>query len=60
MKHLFIDDYELEAIDNLARKLHQPKKFRGNAVVRPEDRWENMLQVRSKGLLKTRHMLLLE
>ncbi len=26
MKHLFIDDHELEAIENLARKLHQPQK----------------------------------
>ena len=48
MKHLFIDDYELEEIDNLARKLHQPQKFRGNAVVRPENRWENMeVQIRT-------------
>ena len=48
MKHLFIDDHELEAIDNLARKLHQPQKFRGNAVLRPEHRWENCsIQIRT-------------
>ena len=46
MKHLFIDDHELETIDNLARKLHQPQKFERNAVLRPEYRWENhMLRV---------------
>ena len=42
MKHLFIDDHGIERIDNLARKLHQPEKFRGNAVIRPEYRWENL------------------
>jgi len=48
MKHLFIDDAEVERIDNLARKLHQPQKFRGNAVVRPEHRWEQRaLQIRN-------------
>ena len=41
MKQLFIDDYVVEEIDNLVRKLHQPEKFRGNAVIRPEYRWEN-------------------
>ena len=43
MKHLFIDDYEVESIHNLARKLHQPEKFHANAVVRPEYRWENQM-----------------
>ncbi len=48
MKHLFIDDYELEAIDDLARKLHQPRNFCVNAVVRPENRWQNMVvQIRT-------------
>ena len=48
MKHLFIDNHELEAIENLARKLHQPNKFHGNAVVRPENRWENCeVQIRT-------------
>ncbi|MFH1567449.1 MAG: hypothetical protein ABIL09_05555, partial [Gemmatimonadota bacterium] len=48
MKYLFIDDGEVEAIQNLARKLHQPRKFRGNAVVRPDHRWENCaLQIRT-------------
>ena len=47
MKHLFVDDDVVEEIDNLARKLHQPRKFRGNAVVRPEHRWENCaIQIR--------------
>lgn len=41
MKHMFVDDHDLEGVDNLARKLHQPKKFYGNAVLRPEHRWEN-------------------
>ena len=41
MKYLFIDDFHLERLDNLARKLHQPEKFPGYAVVRPEHRWEN-------------------
>ena len=36
MKYLFIDDHELETIDNLARKLHQPEKFANNVVIRPE------------------------
>ena len=48
MKHLFIDDHEIEAIDNLARKLHQPRKERGNVVIRPEYRWENnSIQIRT-------------
>ncbi len=48
MKHLFIDDHIVEKIDNLARKLHQPEKFEGNAVVRPEHLWENIgIQIRS-------------
>jgi hypothetical protein len=47
MKQLFIDDYIIEEIDNLIRKLHQPQKFKGNAVLRPERRWENAgIQVR--------------
>ena len=41
MKELFIDDHIVEAIDNLARKLHQPHKFRHNVVLRAEHRWEN-------------------
>ena len=41
MRYLFIDDVDLEEIDNLARKLHQPEKFPGNVVLRPEYRWEN-------------------
>ena len=48
MKYLFIDDVETESIDNLARKLHQPTKFPGNAVVRPDHRWENCaIQIRT-------------
>ncbi len=48
MKHLFIDDHEVEAIENLARKLHQPRKQRDNVVIRPEYRWENnTIQVRT-------------
>ncbi len=42
MKFLFLDDFHIERIDNLARKMHQLKKFPGNAVIRPEYRWENM------------------
>lgn len=41
MKHLFIDDHDIEQIDNLARKLHQPHHFPNNVVIRPEYRWEN-------------------
>ena len=48
MKHLFIDDAIVKEIDNLAHKLHQPRKFEGNAVVRPEYRWENCaIQIRT-------------
>jgi len=48
MKYLFIDDHEIETIDNLARKLHQPEKFPGNSVLRPEHRWENCgIQIRT-------------
>ncbi len=48
MKHLFIDDHDIEDIHNLARKLHQPEKAPGNAVVRPEHRWENCaIQIRT-------------
>jgi hypothetical protein len=48
VRHLFIDDHDVERIDNLARKLHQPQKFRGHAVVRPEHRWENCaIQIRT-------------
>jgi len=47
-KYLFIDDYHVEEIENLARKLHQPAKFVGHAVVRPEHRWENCsIQIRT-------------
>jgi hypothetical protein len=49
MKYLFIDDRDVEEIDNLARKLHQPEKFPGNVAVRPEHRWENCgIQIRTK------------
>jgi hypothetical protein len=41
MKHLFIDDHEIQVIHNLARKLHQPQHFPNNVVLRPEHRWEN-------------------
>lgn len=48
MKRLFIDDGEVEGIDNLARVLHQPAKFHGNAVLYPQHRWENCgIQVRT-------------
>lgn len=40
MKYLFIDDHHIEEIDNLARILHQPRKF--GAVLRPEHGWENI------------------
>ena len=42
-KQLFLDDHDVEEIDNLARKLHQPEKFERNAVLRPEYRWENQM-----------------
>ena len=41
MKYLFIDDHDIETVDNLARKLHQPQRFPNNVVIRPEFRWEN-------------------
>jgi hypothetical protein len=48
MKHLFVDDYHVEAVDNLARKLHQPEKFANNVVIRSDYRWENAtIQVRT-------------
>lgn len=48
MKYLFIDDHDIEAIDNLARKLHQPEKFPNNVVLRADHRWENMgIQIRT-------------
>ncbi len=48
MKHLFVDNENIEAIDNLARKLHQPEKFENNVVIRPDHRWENRgIQVRT-------------
>ncbi|MBM3801126.1 MAG: hypothetical protein FJW26_02315 [Acidimicrobiia bacterium] len=47
-KYLFIDDQDIEAIDNLARRLHQPQKFANNVVIRPEYRWENAgIQIRT-------------
>ena len=49
MKALFIDDHVVEEIDNLARKLHQPQKFEGNVVLRPEYRWENHATCRTGG-----------
>ena len=42
-KRLFLDNAEIEEIENLARKLHQPEKFERNAVLRPEYRWENQM-----------------
>ena len=48
MKQLFVDDHNLEAIENLARKLHQPWKFPRNVMIRPEYRWENCnIQIRT-------------
>ena len=48
MKHLFVDDHDIERLDNLARVLHQPEKFSGNVAVRPEKRWENCaIQIRT-------------
>src|SRR5258708_7886016 len=48
MKYLFIDDHDVETIDNLALKLHQPAKFPGNVMVRAEHRWENCgIQIRT-------------
>jgi hypothetical protein len=48
MKRLFIDDSDLARIDNLARVLHRPQKFYGNAVVRPDQRWDNVaVQIRT-------------
>ncbi len=41
MKHLFIDDHDIQQIDNLARTLHQLEHFPNNVVLRPEYRWEN-------------------
>ena len=35
MKALFIDDHDVEEIDNLARKLHPLQKFDKNVVLRP-------------------------
>ena len=48
MKYLFVDDENIEVIENLARKLHQPEKFDNNVVIRPDYRWENVgIQVRT-------------
>ena len=48
MKQLFIDDHGVQQIHNLARKLHPLEKFPANAVVRPENRWENAgIQIRT-------------
>ena len=41
MKHLFIDDHEIQQVDNLARTLHPLEHFPNNVVLRPEHRWEN-------------------
>src|SRR5690349_3650120 len=47
-KYLFIDDHDIELIDNLARRLHQPHKFANNVVIRAEHRWENAgIQIRT-------------
>ena len=47
-KYLFVDDHDIEAIDNLDRRLHQPQKFARNVVIRPEYRWENVgIQIRT-------------
>jgi hypothetical protein len=42
LKHLFLDDFHIQRIDNLARKMHQPERFAGSALIRPEYRWENL------------------
>ena len=48
MKQLFIDNHGVQRIHNLARKLHPLEKFPANAVVRPENRWENAgIQIRT-------------
>ena len=43
MQHLFIDDHEIEQIDNLMRKLHHPQKCEHHAVNQPESHWENYM-----------------
>lgn len=48
MKYLFIDDHEVESIDNLARILHPAEKLPNNVLIRPEYRWENSsIQIRT-------------
>ena len=48
MKQLFVDDHGVQEINNLARKLHPLQRFHANAVVRPENRWENeAIQIRT-------------
>ena len=47
-RRLFIDDGDVDRIDNLARVLHPPRKFHGNAVLRPDRRWDNCaIQIRT-------------
>jgi hypothetical protein len=41
-KKLFLDDYEIEKMQGLERKLHPPVKYAGNPVLKCEHRWEDV------------------
>lgn len=44
-RHLFLDDHEIERIQNLRRVVNQPSKREANPVVRADRSWENSVSV---------------
>jgi hypothetical protein len=45
VRHLFIDDHEIERMDGLRRVVNQPEKHPANPVLGPDRPWENMASV---------------
>ena len=40
VKQLFLDDYVVEQARGVSKTLHQPLKYPGNPVIKPEHEWE--------------------
>ena len=45
LRHLFVDDSEIERTEGLRRVVHQPEKHPDNPIIRPEAPWEGVASV---------------
>ena len=51
IKQLFLDDYVVEHARGVSKTLHQPRKYLGNPVIKPEHEWEiSHIQLRTAPL----------